>query len=250
MSLWGMAATRSGRCPEAAPAAYDAPVFEQLVGRVRQRPPLLRAVLLRRLGALALRLLVRARVGRRRYRQPTGRRAGDGRAWLGNLPALLGFGFLLAGALSRVKRHIPLLSAACVFALGILTLNSRVNVPAFAVSAIAGSNTTSPASLGAHARRLPLPPKAWPMTSPAREQAAPVDCLHCGQPVPSRGSAQAGALFCCAGCQSVYEIVQASGLSVTTTTKSAAPSRPSGSSGVREIPRARRPRLPSPALPR
>ena len=88
--------------------------------------------------------------------------------------------------------------------------SNSVNVPAFAVSAIAGSNDSQPPS----ARRLPLPPKAWPMTSPAREQAvAPVGCLHCGQPVPSRGSAQAGALFCCAGCQSVYEIVQASGLS-------------------------------------
>jgi P-type Cu2+ transporter len=35
----------------------------------------------------------------------------------------------------------------------------------------------------------------------------------CGQPVPAGSASQDRALFCCAGCQSVYEIVQASGLS-------------------------------------
>jgi hypothetical protein len=72
--------------------------------------------------------------------------------WLGNLPALLGFGLVLAGAMSRVKRHIPLLSAACVFTLGIVTLNSRINLPAFAVSAITGSKATPPADA-----RAPMP---------------------------------------------------------------------------------------------
>lgn len=57
--------------------------------------------------------------------------------WLGNLPALLGFGFLVSGALRRSKRHIPLLSAVSVFALGVLTLNGRVNVPALAAASLA-----------------------------------------------------------------------------------------------------------------
>lgn len=56
------------------------------------------------------------------------------------------------------------------------------------------------------------------MTNLARElstppAATPIDCLHCGQPVPARSTGQDTAHFCCAGCQSVYEIVQASGLS-------------------------------------
>ncbi len=61
--------------------------------------------------------------------------------WLGNLPALLGFGFLMSGVLSRIERHIPLLSAASVFALGVLTLNSRVNLPAFAAESVLQAGT-------------------------------------------------------------------------------------------------------------
>ena len=41
----------------------------------------------------------------------------------------------MSGVLSRLKRSIPLLSAASVFALGVLTLNSRTSLPAFAVAA-------------------------------------------------------------------------------------------------------------------
>ncbi|RYZ02430.1 MAG: sulfite exporter TauE/SafE family protein [Myxococcales bacterium] len=65
--------------------------------------------------------------------------------WLGNLPALLGFSWLLAGALARVKRYIPLLSAVSVFALGVLTLNSRINLPALAVASITNPSVTATA---------------------------------------------------------------------------------------------------------
>jgi hypothetical protein len=65
--------------------------------------------------------------------------------WLGNLPALLGLGLLLAGALARMKRHIPLLSAASVLLLGLITLNSRVNVPAFAVASVMAAMPAKPA---------------------------------------------------------------------------------------------------------
>jgi hypothetical protein len=68
--------------------------------------------------------------------------------WLGNLPALLGFGLLVAGALSRLRRHVRLLSAACVFALGVLTLNSRINLPAFAMATMTDAVV---APTGAHA---------------------------------------------------------------------------------------------------
>ena len=67
-----------------------------------------------------------------------------GALWLGNLPALLGFGWLMSGVLSRLKRSIPLLSAASVFALGVLTLNSRTSLPAFAVAA--ATNAVAPAA--------------------------------------------------------------------------------------------------------
>jgi len=69
--------------------------------------------------------------------------------WLGNLPALLGFGFLLSGALVRLRRHLPMVSAATLFALGVLTLNERVHLPAFAAPSIA-----APSRAGA---ALPLP---------------------------------------------------------------------------------------------
>jgi sulfite exporter TauE/SafE len=56
--------------------------------------------------------------------------------WLGNLPALLGFGLAIGGVMARVRRHVPLLSATCVFALGLLTLNDRVSLPAFAATSV------------------------------------------------------------------------------------------------------------------
>jgi len=108
----------------------------------RQRPPLARAVLLG--GASALLpcgflyafALAAAATG-----SPVGGALVMAALWLGNLPALLGFGLLFAGVLSRMKRHIPLLSAACVLVLGVVTLSSRVNVPAFAMASIVGTTT-------------------------------------------------------------------------------------------------------------
>ena len=155
MSLWGMAAMLNAvGVALHMPRLRTMPAFlSSWLGRVRQRPPLLRAVLLG--GASALLpcgfLYAFALAG-----AATGSALGGASVmaalWLGNLPALLGFGLVLAGALSRVRRHIPLLSAACVFALGLLTLDSRLNLPAFAVSAITGSKVANPAD--AHA---PMP---------------------------------------------------------------------------------------------
>lgn len=41
----------------------------------------------------------------------------------------------------------------------------------------------------------------------------PVACSHCGLPVPAGDETVNGPAFCCAGCRSVYEIVNAAGLS-------------------------------------
>jgi uncharacterized protein len=109
------------------------------LGRQHARPPLVRAILLG--GASALLpcgflyafALAAAATG-----TPLGGALVMGALWLGNLPALVGFGFALGGAMARLRRHIPVLSAASVLLLGLFTLNSRVNLPAFAVGAAVG----------------------------------------------------------------------------------------------------------------
>ena len=143
MSLWGALAMleATGVLKRKLPGVSFLPARAVAwLARARQRPPLLRALLLGGASALlpcgflyAFALAAAA----------TGSLLGGALVmaalWLGNLPALLGFGLLLAGALSRVKRHIPLLSAASVLLLGIFTLNSRINVPAFAVASVMGA---------------------------------------------------------------------------------------------------------------
>jgi sulfite exporter TauE/SafE len=144
MTLWGLAAML-----EAAGTRLKLPQLRLLPSAVtrflsslRQRPPVARALLLG--GASAFLpcgfLYAFALAG-----AATGSALGGalvmGALWAGNLPALLGFGWLLSGVLRRLKRHIPLLSATCVFALGVLTLTSRVNLPAFALAAAADSGS-------------------------------------------------------------------------------------------------------------
>lgn len=113
------------------------------LGGLRRRPPMLRAAVLG--GASAL-LPCGFLYGFALAAAATGTmpRAAAVMAalWLGNLPALLGFGFLLSGALVRLRRHLPLISAATLFGLGVFTLNERINLPAFAVASIVA--TASP----------------------------------------------------------------------------------------------------------
>ncbi|MDF3071424.1 MAG: putative rane protein [Polyangiaceae bacterium] len=75
-----------------------------------------------------------------------------GAFWLGNLPALLGFGFFLSGAVQRLGRHLPMLSAVTVFALGVFTLNERINLPALALES---ASRAAPTAIGGQA--LPNP---------------------------------------------------------------------------------------------
>ncbi len=123
------------------------------LGGLQKRPPVVRAALLG--GASAL-LPCGFLYGFALAAAATGS-ATKGAAvmatfWLGNLPALLGFGFILSGALSRLRRQLPLLSAFTLFGLGVLTLNERINLPAFAVASIAQA-ATAPGEVKA----LPMP---------------------------------------------------------------------------------------------
>jgi uncharacterized protein len=56
--------------------------------------------------------------------------------WAGNAPVLLGLGVALSAAVGRVRRHVPLLSAALIFCIGLFTVSVRANLPAFAVASL------------------------------------------------------------------------------------------------------------------
>jgi len=56
--------------------------------------------------------------------------------WTGNLPALLGLGMIAGAALGRARKHLPVLSAALIFSVGLFTLTTRANLPAFALASI------------------------------------------------------------------------------------------------------------------
>lgn len=60
--------------------------------------------------------------------------------WAGNAPVLLGLGVLLSAAVGRVRRHVPVLSAAVIFGIGLFTVTVRANLPAFAVAAVLGKS--------------------------------------------------------------------------------------------------------------
>lgn len=67
--------------------------------------------------------------------------------WAGNVPVLLGLGALLSAALGRVRQHIPVLSAAVIFCIGLFTLSARANLPAFALAAVSSCHRGSAPAL-------------------------------------------------------------------------------------------------------
>lgn len=163
MTLWGLWAMLEAagarlklRLPQVRLPKF---VVSSLQG-ARQRSPLTRAALLGGVSALLpcgfLYAFALAAAG-------TGNPLSGGLVmaalWLGNLPALLGFGWVIGGALSRVRRHIPFVSALTVFALGLFTLTSRVNLTAFAlpVASNAPHSATAPmpADCPYHRKRPP-----------------------------------------------------------------------------------------------
>jgi uncharacterized protein len=150
MSLWGLSSML-----QAVGVGFRLPQLRLLpafavnfLARSRRRPPLARALLLG--GASALLpcgfLYAFALAG-----AATGSALGGALVlaalWVGNLPALLGFGLLISSTLSRAKRHVALFSAVSVFVLGMLTLASRVNVPAFALAAVVNAAKASPGAV-------------------------------------------------------------------------------------------------------
>jgi len=56
--------------------------------------------------------------------------------WTGNLPVLLGLGVALGALVGRVRKHVPLVSAAVIFCVGLFTVTTRANLPAFAAAAV------------------------------------------------------------------------------------------------------------------
>jgi uncharacterized protein len=122
------------------------------LGRAGQRSPVGRAALLGGASAfLPCGFLYAFALAGAATASPLGGALVMGSLWLGNLPALLGFGLLIGGVLSRARRHLPVLSAASVFALGLFTLSHRVNLPAFAMPAEtqAGAHRAAPAPMPA-----------------------------------------------------------------------------------------------------
>lgn len=65
--------------------------------------------------------------------------------WSGNLPVLFGLGVALSAVVGRVRRYVPLLSAAVIFCVGLFTVTARANLPAFAAAAV-GHYRSSPAA--------------------------------------------------------------------------------------------------------
>jgi len=151
---WAMLETSaSARLPQL-PALRILPATARAwLGRAQRQSPLRRALLLGGASALLpcgfLYTFALAAAG---TGSPVAGALVMGSLWLGNLPALLGFGLAIGGALSRLKRHLPLLSAGAVFALGLVTLNTRINLPAFAAASVTGADA---GEVGARSRPAP-----------------------------------------------------------------------------------------------
>ena len=67
--------------------------------------------------------------------------------WAGNVPVLLGLGALLGAAVGRVRRHVPLFSATVIFCVGLFTVTTRANLPAFAAASLVRTQRASGAAL-------------------------------------------------------------------------------------------------------
>jgi sulfite exporter TauE/SafE len=163
MALWGLAAMLNAagvRLPLPGVRLLPNAVLSWL-GRARSRPPVARAALLGSASALLpCGFLYAFALAAAATSSAAGGALVMGALWLGNLPALLGFGLALGGALARLRRHLPMLGATAVFALGVFTLSSRVNVPAFAAGLAArptppSDGTPMPADCPHHRKQQP-----------------------------------------------------------------------------------------------
>ena len=67
--------------------------------------------------------------------------------WSGSLPLMLGLSVALSSLVRRLRRYVPLLSAAVIFGVGLFTVTARANLPAFAAAAVSHCHGTHPAAL-------------------------------------------------------------------------------------------------------
>jgi len=63
--------------------------------------------------------------------------------WLGTLPMLLGLGVGVQQLGRRIRRHVPIVMALALLAVGLTTVLGRVNVPALAVQSAGGALTAA-----------------------------------------------------------------------------------------------------------
>jgi hypothetical protein len=147
MILWGLGALLSTQGVRVFGRQLHLPdVLTRFLTRLGKRPPLERAAIL----GLATTLLpcgwlYAFAVAAASTASPLRGALVMAALWAGNLPALLGFGVIAGAALGRVRRHLPVLSAALIFCVGLFTLTMRANLPAFAIASIthAGANAES-----------------------------------------------------------------------------------------------------------
>ena len=59
--------------------------------------------------------------------------------WLGTLPLLVGLGIGVQHLSARLRRHLPVLTACALFAVGLAGVMNRVNLPALAASSVRGA---------------------------------------------------------------------------------------------------------------
>jgi sulfite exporter TauE/SafE len=72
-----------------------------------------------------------------------------GAFWLGSVPLLLAAGVSLGAFSAKLRRHVPVLSAVLLIALGLGTIVARINVPSLAVRTVIEPND-APCPFHAH----------------------------------------------------------------------------------------------------
>lgn len=106
----------------------------ELLRRLRERPPIVRAVLIGLATALMpcgwLYAFAVTAAG-------TGSVAGGalvmGAFWAGTVPILFGIGFGIQALVGRLRRHVPVMAAIVLIGVGLYAVLGRLNIPSFAL---------------------------------------------------------------------------------------------------------------------
>jgi len=127
------------RVPDPAPAGLAHRTIARVLARVRRQPAALRALVvglvttLLPCGFLYVFVASAAAAGR----PGTGALVMAG-FWLGTLPVMAGLGFAAGRALGPFRRRLPLVSAALLVVLGLLTISGRMHLAPAAFAASTG----------------------------------------------------------------------------------------------------------------